>query len=130
MSPEPRQVVEGYLDAVADFDYERARASLSDVAFTYRSPISVFSSADDFVAHLSLSGGIIQRMRRRKVFVDGEDVCHILEFVVQVSDKRTVSVAQWARVVDGRICSIELIFDAHEYYRLFDPDSTESRPPV
>jgi hypothetical protein len=67
-------------------------------------------------------------MRRRKTFVDGQDVCHILDFIIQLSDKRTVPVAQWARVVDGRIVSLELLYDAHEYHRLFEREPLEPAP--
>jgi hypothetical protein len=128
MTADALAVVESYLDAIAAFDYERARSFLADSGFSCRSPISNFVSADDFVAYLSLSGGIVQQMRRRKAFVDGEDVCHILDFIIQLSDKRTVRVAQWARVVDGRIVSLELLYDAHEYHRLFEPVPAGSEP--
>jgi hypothetical protein len=129
MSADALAVVEGYLDAIAAFDYERARAFLADTGFSYVSPISTFSDADDFIAYLSLSSGIVQQMRRRKVFVDGDDVCHMLELVIQLSDKRTVPVAQWAQVANGRIRSMELLFDGHEYHRLFDRDC-EDPPPI
>jgi hypothetical protein len=64
-------------------------------------------------------------MRRRKTFVDGQDVCHILDFIIQLSDKRTVPVAQWARVADGRIVTLDLLYDAHEYHRLFEREPPE-----
>jgi hypothetical protein len=128
MTMDALAVVEGYLDAIAAFDYERARSFLANSGFSFRSPISNFASADDFIAYLSLTGGIVQQMRRRKVFVDGQDVCHILDFVIQLSDKRTVPVAQWARVADGRIDSLELIYDGHEYHRLFERDPPEPGP--
>jgi len=128
MSSDALALVDAYLDAIAAFDYERARSFLADIGFSYVSPISAFSDADDFVGYLSLSSGIVQRMRRRKVFVDGSDVCHILDFIIQLSDKRTVPVAQWAHVTDGRIDSLELIFDGHEYHRLFEREPYERDP--
>lgn len=124
---EPRAVVEAYLDALAAHDYERARAYLSDGEFCYRSPISVFNSADDFTVHLSLSAGILQRVDRIKVFADGEDVCHFLDMVIQISDKETVRAAQWCRVSDGRIVRIELLFDAHQYRMMFQPPCAEAQ---
>lgn len=118
---DPLQVVEAYLDALAAHDYEGARACLSDGVFAYQSPISSFASADELMLHTSLSAGILQRIERLKVFVDGADVCHFLEMIVQISEKRSVRVAHWARVRDGRIERIEVVFDASIYRELFDP---------
>jgi hypothetical protein len=121
--------VEAYLDALAVHDYERARACLSDVEFRYESPVSVFTNADDFMLHLSLSAGILQRVDRIKVFADGEDVCHFLDMVIQLSDKETVRAAQWCRVSNGRIVRIEFLFDAHQYRMMFQPPCAEAQTP-
>ena len=115
-----RQPVDAFLDAIESHDYERARRYLADDGFRYESPISRFSSADDFIQHLSLLGGIVRRIERRKVFVDGEDVCHLLVYVTQLSDKEATKVAHWSRVVDGRIRCIEVLFDTHWYRQLFE----------
>ena len=117
---DPIAVVDAYLDAIGDHDYERARGYLADTDFRFESPISTFTDSDEFVQYLSLTGGIIQRVQRIRVFVDGQDVCHFLRFVVQISDKESVKVAQWARVIDGRIQKLDLVFDAHLYRVLFD----------
>jgi len=115
-----RQTVDEYLDAIESHDYDRARGFLADEGFCYESPISSFSSADEFMQHTSLLAGIVQRMERRKVFVDGSDVCHLLVYIVQLSDKESAKVAHWARVVDGRIQRIEVLFDTHWYRRMLD----------
>lgn len=116
----PIAVVDAYLDAIGDHDYERARGYLADTGFRFESPISTFTDADEFIQYLSLTGGIIQRVEPMRVFTDGDDVCHFLRFVVQISDKESVKVAQWARVIDGRIQQLDLVFDAHLYRALFD----------
>jgi hypothetical protein len=111
--------VDEYLDALESHDYERARGFLADEGFSYESPISSFSSADDFMQHMSLLGGIVQKIERLKVFVDGRDVCHILVFVTQLSDKASTKVVQWARVEDGRIRRIQSFYDTHWYREMF-----------
>jgi hypothetical protein len=115
-----RQAIDKYLDAIEDHDYERARGLLVDEGFRYESPISSFSSADDFIQHISLLGGIVHRIERLKVFVEGQDVCHLLVYVTQISDKESIKVAHWARVVDGRIQRIETLFDTHWYRQMFE----------
>jgi hypothetical protein len=112
--------VNEYLDAIESHDYERARGLLADEGFQYQSPISSFSSADDFMQHVSLLGGIVQAIERMKVFVDGQDVCHLLVYITQLSDKESTKVAHWAHVVDGRIQRIETLFDTHSYRQMFD----------
>ncbi len=114
-----RQPVDDYLDAIASHDYERARSLLADEGFRYESPISSFDAADDFIQHMSLMGGIVQGIERLKVFVDGGDVCHLLVYVTQLSDKESTRVAHWSRVVDGRIQRIETLFDTHWYRQMF-----------
>jgi len=113
-----KRLVDEYLDAIQSHDYERARGLLADEGFSYESPISSFSSADDFMQHMSLLGGIIHQIEHRKVFVDGHEVCHFLVFITQLSDKESTKVVQWARIVDGRIQRIEVLFDAHWYRQM------------
>ena len=113
-----KRLVDEYLKAIESHDYERARSLLADEGFTYESPLSSFSSADDFMQHMSLLGGIIHHIEHLKVFADGHDVCHFLIFVTQLSDKESTKVVQWARVVDGRIQRIEALFDAHWYRQM------------
>ncbi len=117
---DPRSVVDAYLNALRDRDHERAREFLADKEFVYRSPISSFQSADELVQYLTLASGIVQGVEVRKVFVDGDDICHFLTYRIQISEKQAVEVAQWARVRDGRIAQIDLVFDASEYRELFD----------
>lgn len=119
-------VVEAYLDALNRFDYERARTFLADSGFESLSPISRFDSADAFIQYSALIGGIVLSIERRKVFVDGPDVCHILTFRIQISEKLSVNVAHWARVEADRIRRIETIFDATAYRQLFpSPDQAD-----
>ncbi len=117
---DPRAIVESYLAAIGAHDYEGARRHLADTGFRYDSPISSFSDPDDFIQQLSLSAAIVQRIEPLKAFVDGRDVCHFLRFTIQLSEKESVKVAHWARVVDGRIQQLDVVFDAHVYRRMFE----------
>ena len=121
MESDPLSVVEAYFAARDTFDYERARTFLADEGFAFESPIMRIGSANDFIQHLSLTSGIVQSVENRKVFVDGADLCHILTYRIQISEKQDVAVAQWTRVLGGRIVRMEVIFDASVYRDLF-PD--------
>lgn len=121
MEPDPLTVATEYLAALQAFDYERARTVLADEGFEFLSPTHHFRSADDLVRFMSLSGGIVQSVQTRKVFASGPDICHILTYRIQISEKQDVAVALWTRVREGRITRIEAIFDASVYRDLF-PD--------
>jgi hypothetical protein len=112
-------LVEAYLAARDAHDYRRARTFLADRGFVYESPISRFDSADAFLDYIALTSGIILAVETRKVFVDGSDVCHLLNYRVQISEKFAATVVHWATVQGGRIVRIETVFDASEYRKLF-----------
>lgn len=114
-----KAVVDAYLQALQERDYERARAHLADSGFHYCSPIGTLDSADALVNQSFMSSSIVHSFRVRKVFVDGPDVCHFLVFNVQLSEKFTVDLVHWSTVEAGRITRIEVIFDAHPYRRMF-----------
>lgn len=119
MESDPLSVVTDYLAALNAFDYDRARACLADQGFEYTSPSHHFHSADAFIGHITVVGGIVHSSKTRKVFVDGQDVCHILTYRIQISEKQDVATVLWSRVQGGRIVRIEAIFDASLYHGLF-----------
>ncbi len=119
MSSDPLAVVEAYLAAQAARDFATMRGLLADQDFCFRSPIAAFDRAEDFVEYAAMSSGIIIDKQVRKVFVAGADVCHVLTYRIQISEKLSVEVAQWSQVKAGRIQRIETIFDASAYRSLF-----------
>jgi hypothetical protein len=116
----PERVVDGYLDALESRDFDAARRFLADQGFSYRSAIARFNDADAFMADLWRVGPIMEGIERRRTFVDGEEVCTIMNFRTRMDRLQVTPVVQLARVVDGRILSLEAFFDASEYVKLFD----------
>lgn len=119
MTADPLSVVDAYFAAQLARDFAAMRALLADQGFSYASPIAVFDQADDFVRYSAFSSGIVIDSQVRKVFVDGGDICHFLTYRVQISEKVAIAVAHWARVREGRIVRIEVLFDASLYRDLF-----------
>ena len=120
----PADVVERYLDAIIRRDDDALRGCLADSGFRYRSPIGTFDDPDAFAHFVSMMGGILQRIECRHRFVDAADVCHWLVFVTQLSERVSTPAVQWARVENGRIASIEVLFDPYRYRQLFDVDGS------
>lgn len=115
----PEAVFNAYLDAFADRDFERMRATLSDGEFYYRSPVNTITSADVFVLDISRVGQILDGIDRRRIFVDGNEVCAILTFKIRINVVTLYPVVLWAKVQNGRIVSLESFFDATEYIQMF-----------
>ncbi len=115
----PREIVEAYLNALGERDYTVVRTLLADEGFVYRSPIANHTHADDYVNHVFMSDGVMQRLEIRKCFVDGNDVCHFLRVHAQISEKITHDLVHWAHVDQGRIDHIEVLFDASLYKSFF-----------
>jgi len=116
----PDAVVQGFLDAVAERDFDRAREFLADAGFSYRSPLSDLDDATAFIADISRVGPILERIEVRRTFVDGDEVCTIINFFSRMDRLQVTPVVQWSRVADGRIAAIEVFFDARQYASMFE----------
>jgi ketosteroid isomerase-like protein len=121
--PSALTVVETFLAAIEARDFEAARGCLGQQRFSYLGPTRTFDRADDYVAYLSLFDPIMHRLERRRTFVDGADVCVILDFLTTMTGLERVRVAQWLTVQAGRITRIEVFLDASPYNQLFEGGS-------
>jgi hypothetical protein len=83
-----------------------------------RGPIDRFSDADSYLASLRQLSGIVTGAEKRKVFVDGDDVCVIYD--LKTAPVPSAPTAEWYRVRDGRIASIQVFFDARPFAPLFE----------
>ncbi|SDW95053.1 hypothetical protein [Thiocapsa roseopersicina] len=122
MTSDPLSIVDAYFAAQSARDFEAMRGFLADQGFCYRSPIAMFDRADEFIQYAAVSSGIILDREIRKVFVDGDDICHFMTYRIQISEKLAVEAAQWSHVHEDRIQRIEAIFDASAYRELFPSD--------
>ena len=119
-NPAPAEVVDAYLGAIAARDFARARSWLADERFATRSPIASFTDADAYIADISRVGAILERMDRRRTFVDGEYVCAIVDYVTHMDQRQVSPVVHLMRVERGKIRSIESFFDARAYAEMFE----------
>ncbi len=113
---DPKQVAEGFFDAWTSKDFERARRLLHDDV-SFEGPIDSFSDADGYLTSLRQLSGIVTGAEKRKVFVDGDDVCVIYDLkTAPVPSSRT---CEWYLVRDGRIAAVSVVFDARPFAPLF-----------
>ena len=111
------RVAEAFFDAWTSKDFTRARELVHD-DLSFEGPIDSFSDADSYLRSVQGLSQIITGIDRRKVFVDGDDVCVIYDMHTQpVPD---AWIAEWYTVRDGKIRSISVVFDARPFAPLFE----------
>lgn len=115
---DPAQVVESYLQAFEQGDFERVRSCLAD-KFIYKGPTARFKDPESFIENIWHVGQIMHHIEIRKTFVEDHDVCTIMNFHVHLDERRSVPVVQWAKVENGKIQMIEVFFDATDYSAMF-----------
>lgn len=123
MPKTPREIVDAYLAALARADFEEARRWLANSGFSYTGPLGAFDDPDAFIEDIARVGLILEGIEHRRSFVEGSEVCSILNFLTRMDRLQSTPVVHWVRVENGCIASIESFFDASEYTRLFDTDS-------
>jgi limonene-1,2-epoxide hydrolase len=113
-------VVDSYFAAFAARDFDALRVCLTDGPFSHRSPIAAINDADTFAAYMSRIGPVLEGLERRRTFVDGDEVCAIVDYRIRISELMQVPVVSWFRIASGRIVAIESFFDATEYRRMIE----------
>ena len=74
--------------------------------------------ADSYLQSVQGLSRIITGIDKRKVFVEGDDVCVIYDMHTQpVPDAR---IAEWYTVRDGTIAAVSVVFDARPFAPLFE----------
>jgi ketosteroid isomerase-like protein len=111
------QVAEEFFGAWTGKDFNHARALLHD-DLSFQGPIDTFDDADAYMQAIQGLSQIVVGAEKRKVFVDGDDVCIIYD--LKTAPVPSAPTAEWYRVRDGRIVSIRVFFDARPFAPLFE----------
>jgi hypothetical protein len=98
-----------YLNAVATHQCSKVEALLAP-DFEFRGPSLKRASAGEFVAALKRLGAIHVRNEVKRVFVDGDEVCVIYDFVTD-TPAGALATIEWLRFEGDRISSIDLYYD-------------------
>src|SRR5499427_9795393 len=109
MSKDRKTLTLEYLNAVGKQQYDRLEAMLApDLQF--RGPSMTRTSAGEFLGALKRLGAIHVRNDVKRVFVDGDEVCVIYDFVTD-TPAGALPAVEWLRVEGERIQSIDLYYD-------------------
>jgi len=98
-----------YFDAWRAGDFTRLRSVLADDV-DFAGPLGKVKDGDGCLRGLRGMAQIMTGLEVRKVFQDGPDVLTWFDLATSVA--KTVPVANWMRVEDGKITRIRVAFDA------------------
>jgi SnoaL-like domain len=111
------QVGEQFFDAWTSKDFDRARTLVHDEV-SFDGPIDSFTDADSYLASLRNLSQIVTGAEKRRVFVDGDDVCVIYDLkTAPVPSSRT---CEWYRVRDGKVAAVSVVFDARPFAAMLE----------
>jgi ketosteroid isomerase-like protein len=104
-----KKLAEAYVDAVAKKDVATLLELLApDVRLA--GPTTTYESAGALITAVTSLAAIHVRNDIQRVFVDGDEVCVIYDFVTDTS-AGTIPTVEWLRIENGRIRSIRLLYD-------------------
>ena len=104
-----KEAVLSYIKAMGDRDYATARNYLGDNVRVTGPAGEAFRSPDEFLKMMAQQHG---KYDIKKVFVDGSDVCLLYDFV---TPKVITFFSSWYQVKDGKISSIQTVFDPRAF---------------
>ena len=106
----PLDVVMSYIDALDSQHYDRALEQLHDKVRIRGPAGEAFGKPLDFVEMLRKWQG---RYDVKKAFADGDDVCVLYDLK---TTGPTVFMSSWYQVKDGKIVSIQSVFDPRAFW--------------
>lgn len=104
-----REVVMSYIKAMDNRDYAAARKCLPDTLLVKGPAGEAFRGPDEFLKMMENQRG---KYDVKKVFVDGNDVCLLYDFATEAV---TTFFCSWYQVKDGKITSIQTVFDPRAF---------------
>ena len=104
-----RDIVMSYIGALGNQDYDSARNWLGDNVLVKVPAGEAFRSPDEFLSMMQKQRG---QYDIKKVFVDGDDVCLLYDFITKTV---TTFFSSWYKVKDGKIISIQTVFDPRPF---------------
>lgn len=104
-----KDAVMSCIKAMGDQNYAAARNYLGDSVRVKGPAGETFRSPDEFLKMMEQQRG---NYDIKKVFVDGSDVCLLYDFI---TPKVTTFFCSWYQVKDGKITSIQTLFDPRAF---------------
>lgn len=104
-----KETVLSYINAMGDRDYAAARNYLGENVRVKGPSGEAFRSPNEFLEMMQQQSG---KYNIKKVFVDRSDICLLYDFI---TPKVTTFFCSWYQVTDGKISSIQTLFDPRAF---------------
>jgi limonene-1,2-epoxide hydrolase len=104
-----RKLVDTYFAAMAAKDFAAIRPLLHDDV-TFKGALGTTNGVDDYIAGLRQTLANMLEVKRHAISAEGENVFQVYDLILSKPDV-TIPVAQWLRVRDGRIASLQVFFN-------------------
>lgn len=128
MSTDKKTLTLEYLKAVATQDYGKLEQLLA-ADLRFRGPVMTRSSAQDFIGALKRLSAVHVRSDVKRVFVDGEEVCVIYDFVTSTSAGALPTI-EWLHFDGVRIRAIDLYYDQKPWQAVMQTLAERSPQPA
>jgi len=128
MENDLRKLALAYLDAVGKKDWKTVE-KLLEPDLKFRGPSMTRSTAQDFIAALVRLGAIHVRNDPTRIFVDGNDVCMIYDFVTD-TPAGALPTIEWLKFEGERIRSINLYYDREPWKGVLDEMTRRAARPT
>lgn len=112
MASDPKAVSLAYLKATGEKQWDRL-STLLHPDLDFKMPGMHLNKAE-FISSVSKLEPVLLRNDIKKVFVDGDEVCVIYDFVTDTPVGAVPSV-EWLKIRDERVRSIWLLFDRQSW---------------
>jgi hypothetical protein len=109
MTADARSIALAYLEAHATKDVD-SLARLFTAGIRFISPNRTMTGAATLIATIPRLSAVHLRNDVRQVYVHGDDVCVVYDFVTDTSTG-IIPTVEWLRLKAGRIASISVSFD-------------------
>ncbi len=109
MVQDARETVMAYIKAMSERDFAAVRSYMADNVRVKGPAGEAFRSPYEFLKMMEQQSG---QYDIKKIFVDGDDVCLLYDFV---ASKVTTFFCSWYQVTDGKITSIQTVFDSKAF---------------
>jgi hypothetical protein len=117
--PSSKDVVMSYQRTLANQDYTTARSHMSDEGFSFKGLLASHDKPEGLLKDLEQLHHIVSGVEMRKMFVDGDDVCLLYDLNTK-SPPMTSFTCEWYHVLNGKIDSIRVVFDARPFAAMFE----------
>jgi hypothetical protein len=115
---DPKVLVLEYMDAINQQRFDLLEALLAP-ELTFTTPSTTRSTAREFLASVKRLTAIHVRNEVKRVFVDGDEVCVIYDFVTD-TPAGALPAIEWLQIQKGRIRHIHLYYDRLPWKTVID----------